>query len=71
MYRYVYKFLSSVQAEDEWSNSCSDRIIPREFTFDSHWIGGWFISRIDMGEAAKKKFSTLTGKQTLLVQLVV
>jgi hypothetical protein len=56
MGEWMYRFLTSVLAGDEWSASR-----PGRFTLGTSWIGGWVDARAGLDDLEKRKFLTLPG----------
>jgi hypothetical protein len=65
-----YSFLNSVLDGGEWSASRPGRVLPRERTPGTHWIGGWVGLRAGLDTGQIKPFAS-TGDRTPVVQSVV
>jgi hypothetical protein len=68
----IHVFLTSTQAEGEWSASRPCRFTPGEKAPGTHWIGVWVDSRACLDDVKKKKFLTYQGStsNTSVVQPV-
>jgi hypothetical protein len=58
---WIHTFLTLALVEGEWSASRPGCFTLGERAPGTHWIGGWVVPRIGLGDVEKRNFLTLSG----------